>query len=82
MTSRIEQRLRKLEAETSGPPLVRIVWSDTSDEAEWECRIADMIDSGRARAVDDFMRIGWMRPSVAQKKAASNTRPNPDRTMA
>ena len=62
MTSRIEQRLRKLEAETNGPPRVRIVWSDTSDEAEWDRQIAEMIDSGEASPSDEFMRVGWLAP--------------------
>ena len=69
MTSRIEQRLRKLEVAASGPPLVRIVRSDTSDAAEWDRRIAQMIDSGRARAADDFIRIGWMRPLVGSEES-------------
>jgi hypothetical protein len=60
MTRRTDQRLRKLEAETRGPRPVRIVWSNTSDPAEWDRRIAEMIASGRASPSDEFMRIGWM----------------------
>ena len=41
-------RLRKLEAATSGPRTVRIVWSNTSDEREWDQQIAEMIARGQA----------------------------------
>jgi hypothetical protein len=60
--SRTRSRLRKLEAAASGPRKVRIVWSQTSDEREWDQQIAEMIDSGRARADDKFMRVGWLPP--------------------
>ena len=56
----IEQRLRKLEAANDGPQRIRIVFSMNSDEADWDCQIAEMIRSGRASADDEFMRIGWM----------------------
>jgi hypothetical protein len=62
MTSKIEQRLRKLEVAASGPPLVRVVWSDTSDAHDWDRQIADMIASGEASPSDEFMRVGWMPP--------------------
>ncbi len=58
--SRIQLRLRKLEAVASGPRQVRVVWSNTSDPAEWERQIAEMIASGSARPSDAFMRIGWL----------------------
>jgi hypothetical protein len=60
MIRAIEQRLRKLEAANDGPQRLRIVFSMTSDEAEWNGQIADMITSGQASADDEFMRIGWM----------------------
>ena len=60
--SRITTRLRKLEAATSGPRKVRIVWSNTSDEREWDQQIAEMIASGEASPSDEFMRIGWLPP--------------------
>ena len=53
--SRITTRLRRLEAATSGPRQVRIVWSNTSDEREWDQQIAEMIASGRAQPTDEFM---------------------------
>jgi hypothetical protein len=62
MTRGTDQRLRKLEADTRMRP-VRIVWSDTSDPAEWDRRISEMIASGRASPSDEFMRIGWMPPT-------------------
>jgi hypothetical protein len=64
MTCRIEQRLRKLEVAASGPPGVRIVWSDTSDEAKCDRQIAETIDSGWASTGDEFMRIGWLPTST------------------
>ena len=60
--SRITTRLRKLEAAASGPRQVRFVWSNTSDEREWDQQIAEMIASGEAQATDEFIRIGWMPP--------------------
>jgi hypothetical protein len=60
MTRAIEQRLRTLEADTSTRP-VRMVWSDTSDPAEWDRRISEMIASGEAGPDDEFVQIGWMR---------------------
>jgi hypothetical protein len=60
--SRIQQRLRKLEAARSGSRKVRIVWSNTSDPAEWDQQIARMITRGEARATDEFIRVGWMPP--------------------
>jgi hypothetical protein len=60
MTRGIEQRLRKLEAANDGPQRLRIVFSATSDEADWDNQIADMIRSGQASADDECMRIGWM----------------------
>ena len=60
--SRIQQRLRKLEAARSGRPKVRIVWSNTSDEREWDQQIAEMIASGEASPSDEFMRVGWLPP--------------------
>ena len=61
--SRITTRLRKLEAATSGPRRVRIVWSNTSDKREWDQQIAAMIASGRASPSDEFMRVGWLLPA-------------------
>jgi hypothetical protein len=60
--SRITTRLRRLEAATSGPRQVRIAWSNTSDERQWDQQIAEMIASGEARATDEFLRIGWLPP--------------------
>jgi hypothetical protein len=65
MTRAIEQRLRKLEVATSGPPKLWIVWSNTSDPAEWDERIAEMLASGRASPSDEFMRIGWVYPELS-----------------
>jgi hypothetical protein len=56
----IEHRLRKLEAANDGPQRLRIVFSMTSDEADWDRQIAEMISSGQASADDEFMRVGWM----------------------
>jgi hypothetical protein len=61
--SRITTRLRRLEAAMSGPRQVRIVWSNTSDPAEWDRQIAEMIASGRASPSDEFMRVGWLLPA-------------------
>jgi hypothetical protein len=58
--SPITTRLRRLEAAASGPRQVRVVWSNTSDESEWDEQIARMIDSGEAQATDEFMRVGWL----------------------
>jgi hypothetical protein len=41
---------------------MRIVWSKTSDPAEWDQQIAEMIASGEANASDEFMRIAWLPP--------------------
>ena len=60
MTRAIEQRLRKLEAHNRTRP-VRLVWSNTSDPAEWSRRIAEMIANGEASPDDEFVQIGWMR---------------------
>ena len=60
MIRAIEHRLRKLEAANDGPRRVRIVFSATSDEADWDTQIAEMIRSGQASADDEFMRIGWL----------------------
>jgi hypothetical protein len=70
----IEQRLRKLEAANDGPQRLRIVFSATSDEAEWDRQIAEMIRSGQARAGDKFMRIAWMAetsPGLVQHQNAA-----------
>ena len=60
--SRTTTRLRRLEAATSRPRQVRIVWSNTSDEREWDQQIAEMIASGEAQDTDEFMRVGWLPP--------------------
>ena len=54
-----ETRLRKLEANAPVKRL-QIVFSATSDPAEWDRAIADLIASGRAEPDDDFLRIGWL----------------------
>jgi hypothetical protein len=56
----IEQRLRKLEAGSIETRRLRIVFSTTSDEADWDGQIADLISRGQASADDEFMRLGWM----------------------
>jgi hypothetical protein len=56
----IEQRLRKLELVSTEPRRLRIVFSATSDEADWDSQIAELIGSGQASAQDEFMRIGWV----------------------
>jgi hypothetical protein len=68
--SRTRSRLRKLEAATSGPRKVRIIWSNTSDEREWDQQIAEMIASGEARATDEFLRVGWLPPGKAEGAGA------------
>jgi len=60
--SRIRMRLRKLEVAAGEHRPVRIVWSNTSDSAEWDRQIAEMIDSGAASPNDEFMCIGWLPP--------------------
>ena len=60
--SRFRARLRKLEAAAGEQRPVRIVWSNTSDEHEWDRLIAEMIARGEAQATDEFMRVGWMPP--------------------
>jgi hypothetical protein len=70
--SRITTRLRKLEAATCPRRPLRIVWSRTSDPAEWDRRIAEMIASGEAEAGDEFMRIGWIPPAQPPIKASSD----------
>jgi hypothetical protein len=64
MMRAIDQRLRKLEAEKSAERPLHIVWSNTSDPAEWGRLIAEMIASGRAKGSDEFLRIGWMPPGL------------------
>jgi DNA-binding transcriptional regulator/RsmH inhibitor MraZ len=59
MTRGIEQRLRKLELGSTEPRRLQIVFSTTSDEADWDSQIADLISSGHASAADEFLRIGW-----------------------
>jgi hypothetical protein len=66
MTRAIEQRLRKLEADTR-TRRVRIVWSDKSDPAEWDRRISEIIASGQASPSDEFMRIGWVATDIVQQ---------------
>ena len=66
--SRITTRLRRLEAATSGPRKVRIVWSNTSDEREWDQQIAEMIARGDANVSDEFMRVGWMPAFRSQRR--------------
>ena len=58
MSRGIDLRLRKLEAARS--PRVRMVWSNTSDAAEWDRKIAEMLAAGEASPNDEFMRIGWL----------------------
>ena len=41
---------------------MRIVWSNTSDERDWNQQIAEMIARGEAQATDEFIRIGWLPP--------------------
>ena len=67
--SRTTTRLRRLEAASSGPQKVRIVWSTTSDEREWDQQIAEMIASGEASPSDAFMRVGWLPPQKSAGKA-------------
>ncbi len=59
MTRAIETRLTKLEAAAPSRP-TRIVWSDTSDPAEWDRLIAELIALGEAKPSDEFLRVGWM----------------------
>jgi hypothetical protein len=60
--SRTTTRLRRLEAAMRGPRQVRIVWSNTSDPAEWDRKTAEMIARGEASPNDEFMCIGWLPP--------------------
>ena len=73
--SRITTRLRRLEAATSGPRKVRIVWSNTSDEREWDRQIAEMIDSGAASPNDEFMCIGWLPPQEPPSREWYGSKP-------
>jgi hypothetical protein len=50
------------------------VFSVTSEEADWDGQIADLIRSGKASVEDEFMRIGWMpenRAGFAQQQNAA-----------
>src|SRR4051794_4782028 len=40
---------------------VRWVWSNTSDPAEWDRKIAALIASGQASADDEFLKFGWLK---------------------
>jgi hypothetical protein len=68
----IEQRLRKLELGSTEPRRLRIVFSATSDPADWDSQIAEMIRSGQASAADEFMRIGWIPESGAATMSRQN----------
>jgi hypothetical protein len=52
--------LARGELGSTEPGRLRIVFSATSDEAEWDSQIAEMISSGHAGPDDEFMCIGWM----------------------
>jgi hypothetical protein len=59
----IDQRLRKLEAANDGPQRLHIVFSMTSDEADWDAQIADMIESGPAALrMSSCASAGWLMP--------------------
>jgi hypothetical protein len=73
MTRAIEQRLRKLELGTNEPRRLRFVFSATSDEADWDSQIAEMIRTGQACAEDEFMRIGWMPGSMIAAEACRHS---------
>jgi hypothetical protein len=62
MNRTVEARLRRLEA-SAPAKRVRLVFSTTSNEAEWDREIAVMITSGWASKDDQFVGIGWMVPS-------------------
>src|SRR3954466_6650782 len=45
----------------TGSKRVRWVWSNTSDPAEWDRKIAALIASGQASADDEFLKFGWLK---------------------
>jgi hypothetical protein len=49
-----------------------MVWSDTSDPAEWDRRISELIASGEASPDDEFMRIGWLPPPHFARATATS----------
>jgi hypothetical protein len=58
MNRSLDARVRNLEAEHSARPL-HIIWSNTSDRAEWKRKRAELIASGKADPGDDFMYVRW-----------------------
>ena len=60
MKRSLDARLRNLEADCAARPL-HIVWSNTSDRAEWQRKRAELIASGKADPGDDFLCVGWRR---------------------
>jgi hypothetical protein len=69
MNRSLDARLRNLEAEHSARPL-HIIWSNTSDRAEWKRKRAELIASGKADPGDDFMLVGWCQPERPQNGLA------------
>jgi hypothetical protein len=67
MTRAIELRLRKLEVASSGPPRLRIVWSNTSDPAEWDHQIDERIARGEARPATNLCVWGGCRRIIATR---------------
>jgi hypothetical protein len=64
MKRSLDARLRNLEAEHFARPL-HIIWSNTSDRADWNRKRAELIASGKADAGDDFLCVGW-RPATSE----------------
>jgi hypothetical protein len=68
----LDARLRGLEAKGTARP-VHIIWSDTSDRAEWERKKADLIASGKASDGDKFLLVGWRNPGSPQNGRGPDT---------
>jgi len=66
----LDARLRGLEAKGTARP-VHIIWSETSDRAEWERKKADLIASAKASDRDNFLLVGWRNPGRPQNGLAS-----------
>jgi hypothetical protein len=59
------------------PTALHIVWSNTSDRAEWQRKRAELIASGKADPGDDFMYVRWRgrtnKPLLLRAKPPSMT---------
>jgi len=69
MNRSLDSRLRGLEAKET-VRRVHIIWSDTSDRAEWERKKADLLARGQAEDRDKFLLVGWREPERPQNGLA------------